>query len=272
MQDGPSLPGQQAGQVASARGAFRDALGSLRNLEQLLGSLRVGPRNVSTVLPAVHASCGIIARASKQLLSAVADRGSAQALDDFITPRVRELDRALTSAIPKPMYARNRLRLEAVVKRTAAELDAARALIDLLSHGTPTQPLRLDLAELLRDATHADKASAGPSRASVSKLELPSANCEALVAPQLLQQLLGIAAALSLGGESGATLELSLVARDASCVIDVRRVAGGTAVAWLPIPVVIEPTASCATAIARLAGGSFELADDGARVEMRWPR
>jgi hypothetical protein len=271
MQNGPSLPGQQAGQVASARGAFRDALGSLRNLEQLLGSLRVGPRNVSTVLPAIHASCSIIARASKQLLAAVKDENAASALDEFITPRVRELDRALTSAIPKPMYAKNRLRLERVVKRIGAELDAARALIDMLSPTTPTRALRVDLAELMRGATHSDKAGAGSSRAPICKLELPDEACESLVPPQVLQQLLGIAAALVIGDREGAA-HIRLLPEPAACVIQVRFELLGTAISWLSAPPIIEPTLACATAIAQLSGGTFRTDAPGQPVEMRWPR
>ncbi|HMR10294.1 MAG TPA: hypothetical protein PKA88_31170 [Polyangiaceae bacterium] len=271
MQNGPTLPAQQAGQVASARGAFRDALGSLRNLEQLLGSLRVGPRNVSTVLPAVHASCGIIARASKQLLAVVSDESAARALDEFITPRVRELDRALTSAIPKPMYAKNRLRLERVVKRVGAELDAARALVDLLSPTTPTQALRVDLAELMRGAVLADKTAAGASRAPVSKLDLPDVACESLVPPQVLQQLLGIAAALVVGDGEGAA-QIRLEPRQDACVIEVRFEPGATATQWLASPPSIEPSLASATAIAQLGGGTFRFSAAERFVEMRWPR
>ncbi|MEZ4220040.1 MAG: hypothetical protein R3B13_03855 [Polyangiaceae bacterium] len=272
MIGGPPLPGQQAGQAASARGAFRDALGSLRNLEQLLGSLRVGPRSVSTVLPAVHASIGIISRAAKQLLPMVADAAAASALEEFLTPRLKELDRALTSAIPKPMYAKNRLKLERTVTRLAAELDSARALLDALSQGLPPQPLRLDLGELMRGATHADKAAASSNRVGISALELPAGPCEAHVPPQLLQQLLGLAAALVVRGDSGVCARLRLVVDDNRCVIEVVRDPATSAVAWLTAPSVIAPTASCAAAIARLGGGSLQMLDPGTRVEMRWPR
>ena len=39
------------------RGTVRDALGGLRNLEQLLGSLRVGPRALLSVFPEFQACC-----------------------------------------------------------------------------------------------------------------------------------------------------------------------------------------------------------------------
>src|SRR5512145_1778705 len=56
------------------RGTVRDALGGLRNLEQLLQSLRVGPRALTSVLPDVLSSCPALAQAIDGLAALVVSK------------------------------------------------------------------------------------------------------------------------------------------------------------------------------------------------------
>src|SRR5678816_3115124 len=85
-----------------ARGALRDSLGSLRNLDQLLGSIRVSPKAVSTVLRDVHAACAPMTEAVHALQAAIAIEPRAadvgRELCDYCAPRIAEVSRALDVA------------------------------------------------------------------------------------------------------------------------------------------------------------------------------
>src|SRR6188508_1032261 len=85
--------------LAEARATLRDALGALGNLDQLLRSLRVGPKAISAVLPDVLDSCGPAERATRELLNATGTRlGSTTAvteLEHFFTPRFEELQHSI---------------------------------------------------------------------------------------------------------------------------------------------------------------------------------
>ena len=53
------------------RGSLRESLGGLRNLAQLLHSLRVGSRPLRNVLPAAHEACDPLRHAMGEILAAV---------------------------------------------------------------------------------------------------------------------------------------------------------------------------------------------------------
>lgn len=255
--------------IALARGSLRDAMGSLRNLEQLLSSMRVGPRAVSSVLPAVHASCATITRSAREILDALRARESSKLLADFITPRVQELDRALTSAVPKPMYAKNRLRLESVVRRTAADLEAARGLVELLAEAAWGASLRVDLSELIREATKKEERVAHARRLEVTVV-LPEAPNQVLVNPSVVFRALGFAAALLAGRRPGARLQLQVApGEDAPSVTLDTKPREGTPAA-LAVPALIEPTLAVLTAALDMVDGRFEWDDEAAVARLSW--
>ncbi|MBX3183431.1 MAG: hypothetical protein KIT72_03305 [Polyangiaceae bacterium] len=203
-----------------ARGALRDTVGALHNLEQLLKSIRVGPRALSMVIPDVHASCQRLPQTLTQLLGL----GPAEALDSFAAlqafaePRVKELTEALARVRRRAMTARRRLDLELVVARKTAELDAVRALADCLDEALTQRELHLDLTQLAVQALTSGGEAAGP-RLHVA-LYTETANSELLVNPHLATRLvlLGLSWVTDSGtrparvtvtqGERGATLEI----------------------------------------------------------------
>ena len=86
--------------VDSARGSFRDALGALGNLAQLVGSVKVGSKAISGVLPDVLASCGSMREAASELFAALEGWPSVRIARDelalFVATRIDELDGALS--------------------------------------------------------------------------------------------------------------------------------------------------------------------------------
>jgi len=118
------------------RGNLRESLGGLRNLAQLLHSLRVATRPLSTVLPAARDACDPLRHAMGEILAAarseLGDSDAADRLSEYVTPRILELETALTLASQQQLSVKLRLSLEEQVTRLSQELDTARGLFDLL--------------------------------------------------------------------------------------------------------------------------------------------
>ena len=81
------------------RGNLRESMAGLRNLAQLLHSLRVGTRPLSSVLPAARDACDPLRHAMGEILAAarseLRDSDAADRLHEYVTPRLQELETAL---------------------------------------------------------------------------------------------------------------------------------------------------------------------------------
>lgn len=179
------------------------------------------------------------------------------AIRGYVTPRVQELDRALASAIPKPMYAKNRLKLEGVVTRLAAELDAARELVDLLDGAAWARPVRVELGELLRGAAKREGRSDPPGTRMVEVTVARTEAAEALVAPRVVMGLAAIGAAWVAALRTDASPHIRV--RDGSGVsgLDISFEARSGDVMTLAVPPLLEPTLPCAEAAATLSGAKL---------------
>src|SRR6478752_429413 len=125
------------GTLELERGNLRESLGGLRNLAQLLHSLRVGSRPLSNALPAARDACDPRRHAMSEILAlsreALGDDAAIGSLDAYVTPRIGELEAALTEAAERPLSVKLRLSLEERVTRLSQELDTARGLFELLA-------------------------------------------------------------------------------------------------------------------------------------------
>ena len=153
--------------VDAARGAVRDALGGLRNLEQLSSSMRVGPRSLSSVLPDVRASCEPLRTGLEELLIAVAAHRTdthlaLNTLREYAKPRIDELSELLTKAVHLPMQARNRLNLQHVVGRVARELGLVAELVDFLGLSVWSEPMAVTMQDLLLEAYRSSEPTGDP--------------------------------------------------------------------------------------------------------------
>src|SRR5262245_37300870 len=123
-------------EVVDAGGKIRDTLGGLRNLEQLLRSMRVGPKGLERALPDVHSACEPCTQAAHALLqrlrNALPNVSAAVDLEDFLLTRMTATSAALEAAMGRPMNARNRLTLEQALSAALPELDAGSDLLALL--------------------------------------------------------------------------------------------------------------------------------------------
>jgi len=147
---------RDAGALELSRGNLRESLAGLRNLAQLLHSLRVGSRPLSNALPGARDACDPLRHAMNEILArareVLGDAEACDSLDAYVTPRVAELEKALTEAAERSLSVKLRLSLEERVTRLSRELDIARGLFDLLSDSIASRPVRLDVLELSRQS------------------------------------------------------------------------------------------------------------------------
>jgi len=154
--------------VDTARGAVRDALGGLRNLEQLSSSMRVGPRSLSSVLPDVLSSCAPLREGLDELMTAVGTRRldtqvALYSLRDHAMPLIDELTEVLSQSQRQPMQARNRLKLQHVVGRLARELSMVAELVDFLGLSVWSEPMAVTMQDLLLEAFRSSEPTGDPA-------------------------------------------------------------------------------------------------------------
>ncbi|HMA95263.1 MAG TPA: hypothetical protein VKP30_21385 [Polyangiaceae bacterium] len=150
-------PDVEQNRADAYRGTVRDALGGLRNLEQLLGSLRVGPRALSSVLPDVSASCVPLAEAIDGLVAIIIGKlPDAEVIAATLRQHTRDslntLRGALATVEQQTLNARNRLRLEEVVSSATRDIEASVELIDLLGEAVWGRTMQLQISEVVREA------------------------------------------------------------------------------------------------------------------------
>lgn len=245
----PSRNADEPQELEAALGHFRDALGSVKNLAQGLHSVRIGPRSIESVLPDVRDSCAAIESSAREALERVAlrlaDRTAVDELLGWLGPRTRELEQVLTAALGKPVNAKARLGLEQDVARLSGELEAGRALVDLLDDAVRGSRFPLDLSELLRHARVSRDASA-----QIEVRVAPDLTGEVLVNPRVCALVLGIGASL-VHQHSGKT---PVVSRGTTACLMIGVEAAGTETVALPTVPVFAPTLSCARAAAQACG------------------
>ena len=273
----PSSRPRPDGQLDAARGALRDALGGLRNLEQLLRSIRVGPKALTAVVPDVYASCHTMRSSSETLLRALqAELGNdaaTRALAEYIEPRVDELETTLGAARRRRMNAKNRLVLEELVTRLSRELDTARELIDLLDASVSGALVRIDVAEVVRETLTSGEQLDQHAHQVFEVTAGPFAGGpELLLNPRVGMGLLAIGVVSVCTHHPGSVPHVA-VERRSTGEIAVSMGPGDREAARhvLVARQSIEPTQACAQAAARQCGAHIEQADDGSRFAVVWP-
>ncbi len=182
--------------VEQARGAFRDALGGLRNLDQLLRSMRVGPKALATVIPDVRAGCMTMPQSIGTLLDVLEPRlsgryGAVRSLREFVYPCLDQIPELL--AIEGPVNARTRLTLESRVRNAVDDLESVRGLLEVLVSATWGIAVRLELSDVVhqafQDGHSTEKAESAELKATVAP---PPGPVELLVNASAVVSLLSL--------------------------------------------------------------------------------
>jgi hypothetical protein len=261
----PAPPGDARLQIA--RGALRDAFSAVRNLEQLLKAVRVGPRALRGVIPDVHASCRPMIQATQKLLDDMAASIGAnchRTLLDFTIPRMLELESALAGARRGSLRASQRLALERVTSRVVRELGTVLMLIDLLHEGTTSKTVAVDLRELVQESAAIFK-TARPLREVALNLSCPEP-ISVRVRPRMAMALLALATAF-VGERSrrsvGVTAERPEQGNPRLTFFPAAQEAASIQV---DVPMPFEAERASAEALANATGASYEERADGTVV------
>ncbi len=177
------------------RGTVRDALGGLRNLEQLLGSLRVGPRALTSVLPDVRSSCPALCEAIDGLATLVVGKlpdaeGIAVALRKLTRGRLDSLAAEIGALEQQSLNAKNRLRLEEAVSNAARDIEAIVDLVDVLGEVAWGRTMSLDISEVAREAYRSSEPAGSPQPAFRLTLVSDSTSGEHVSSPRALTLIL----------------------------------------------------------------------------------
>ncbi len=275
MPNGSSPPSNKsfgAPALGSARGIVRDALAGVSNLDQLLRSVRIGPKALGPLLPDIHDSCGPLRSAVNEILAgigaALPDSDGLTELRAFITPRIDELESVLFSGKSKPVNAKVRLRLEQVVGRIASELEAARGLLDLLEEAVWAPEIRVQLGELLSAALECGARPQAPNtlRAKIIGLEH---GVELVVKPRVMISLLTLGTNQFARGDRDFAIVIDK--QGAGCTIQLGPHAGPGRLAEFSLQTVIDPTLACMRSAAKLMGAECSEPAGTFGWVMRWP-
>lgn len=248
------------------RGSLRESLGGLRNLAQLLHSLRVGTRPLSNVLPAAREACEPLRHASGEILAAVrsslGEGAAADSLLAYVEPRVSELETALTEASEKPLSIKMRLSLEECVTRISHELDTARGLFDLLGDSITGRPLRLDVLDLARQSFGGPPSGGSwPRETLVATLSSDIEEIEIEVNPRTVTALIAVGVELVANSRDATLIPHISVSATAEngCHLSIERSADmrGDDLTLVRRGL-IGPTLPCVAAAARASGASME--------------
>jgi hypothetical protein len=252
------------------RGNLRESLGGLRNLAQLLHSLRVGSRPLSNVLPGARDACDPLRHAMGEILAAaqnaLGESSAADSLQAYVTPRIAELEQALTFAAERALSVKTRLSLEESVTRLSQELDVARGLFDLLADSIGGRPMRLDVLELSRQSFSGPPSGGSwPRETLVATLASDAEGLEVEVNPRVATSLIALGVELVADPKDASRVPHIVVTStpDNGCHISIERSAGQAGEdLMLMRRGIIEPTLPCVIAAARANGA--ELRFDGA--------
>lgn len=260
----PSRVEVLGGPIAAARGTLRETLGALRNLSQLLHSLRVAPKSLSQVLPDLLDACTPLRTSVHTLLRSLETRRGVEpacrALEAFFLPRIAELEAGLREAMARPLNAKSRLALEDVVAKSSYELDAARELMQLLEDAVYERSMRLDPRELVRQAFSTPPSSRAEGRTLVSAmLGAHDAGQEIDINPRSAMVLIALGVELVAARPGREAPHVVISSDDRTCRIRVTRKAFATGEPLVLVARgIIEPTLPCVRSAATLSSAELE--------------
>jgi len=265
--------------LETERGNLRECLGGLRNLAQLLHSLRVGSRPLSNVMPDARAACDPLRHAMGEILAAVqsvlGESAAADSLKAYITPRLGELEAALTQASERPLSVKMRLSLEESVTRLSQELDSARGLFDLLGDSIAGRPMRLDVLELARQSFSGPPSGGSwPRETLVATLSRNTDELEIEVDPRVATSLIALGVELVADPKDATLIPRILVSpTENGCHISIERSTQTEGEDLMLLRRgIIAPTLPCVTAAARANGAVLEFDSDTSRFSLTFSK
>ncbi len=268
--------GAALGPMLAELGTLNNGLGSIRNLELLLKSIKVGQKGLFAAVAAVHADCGpMIASAgllSHALTSVGADPQCARCLSDLLRASLTNLEEVLAVAVRSGrLSVAQRLKLEHDLSRTGADLGAALSLVALMERASRPRPVELTAAGLVHTASSERCEQKGVS----AVLSLPAGLSEKGLQIDLdaAKMLLALGVALVVEGSPRATALVSFAWPVGGEAVTTITVAAGARLGLVRLAAaqLVPPSLLCAQAASRGTGGRFEYNPEAPRVCIYWP-
>jgi hypothetical protein len=298
----PSSASQGAAEPASPRielGMLRNGLGSIRNLELLIKSIKVGQKGLFAAVSAVHADCAaMIADAvalAAGLIEMGVEAGCAERLSSALAASLRELEGMLAGVVESGrLSVAQRLKLERDLSRSGRDLSSTLPLVSLFERTSRPRPLELTPVELV----HASSAERSEQKSvAVHKLPSPSAASTSLsVDLEAAKTLVAIGVALVIDGNPEGRPRIGFELQSGGAPVSVISLGPDKPAAAPPsaAPAAVSsrapgalpadpaclqiasvrlsaPSVLCAEVAARRLGGRFEYAPDARRVCIYWP-
>ena len=251
--------GGGGGGVFEARGALRDGVGSLWNLQALLRSPKVASRALDAVLPDVRVAQAGLPQACLVLTAHLAPEYERDpALDElceFVATGAREVHDAIARAEQTRVDPRSRLALERVIDARTPDLDAARGLYDLLLGSVGEAAQEVELPGVIEEAL-SPSSSRGHERAAVTVdvARRPAASVLARPSVGIGLVLLAIASVRTAGV---ATPHVRLAGGGRAVTVDA--LAGPGDHVLVAAPRIVAPSAGVARLAARRSGFDLDL-------------
>jgi hypothetical protein len=273
----------------NAIGALRNGLGSIKNLELLIKSIKVGQKDLFAAVSAVHADCAPLLAHAAALGQSLSEFGvdpcCASRVAGALSLSLADLEGMLASSVESGrLSTARRLELERDLARCARELSSTLPLVQLFERAFRPRPLELTPVELVHagDAERSDEKRVAVSVSPLPTTPAPDAGASPLslsVDLEAAKALVGLAVALVIdGGPEGwpcLAFELRPGGSPVTCVwlapAGSARPGAGSPVAQVAAPRISAHSALCAEVAARSLGARFEWARDARRVCIYWP-
>jgi hypothetical protein len=272
----PATPGLERNVDEIDLGTLRNGLGSVKNLELLLKSLKVAPKALHPVVAAVHADCGPLLTASEALEPALTAMGvdaeCARDLRAFVSERVTVLAAALEQVLGgKSLLVAERLRLEGETARIASDLDAALPLVELLDQVTQPGSRRMTLSQLISQYRPEDQPAPRGRHVLATVAPLP-AECESVVtvSPRTTMMLVALAVSLVCGDATDLPVHITFTVSGGAATTTIVQGRGKGDPLKISTVRPIPPTVSCARAAAAFIGARFELVPAERLARISW--
>jgi hypothetical protein len=258
-------------------GTLNNGLGSIRNLELLLKSIKVGQKGLFAAVSAVHADCGpMIAsagRLSDSLMGVGADPQCARCLSDLLRASLTSLEEVLAVAVRSGrLSVAQRLKLEHDLSRSGNDLGAALSLVGLMDRASRPRPIELTPAGLVH-AAHAERCE---QKGVSAVLSVPAGLSEKGLQVDLdaAKLLLALGVALVMEGSSPRAAALvSFALPPGGEALTTITVGSGTPPGLVRMAAarLVPPSLLCAQAASSGMGGRFEYSAEPRRVCIYWP-
>jgi hypothetical protein len=261
-------------------GPLRNGLGSVRNLQLILSSVKVGQKGLFSAVAAVHEDCDEMIGSLGALNDALVRRGTtaeaAQPLVEALRSTLTRLQSALSRAVESGrLSAARRLALEQVLPGLVDELSGTLPLVGLLDRAARPPPIDATPVEWIHSSSSSSSDATGVDAIPaifVAPTDVPEGGLNVDLAAAKTLLVLGVAL---------------IARRSAARPLQIRYVArrGGAAQTWIgfhtqstmgaavqiaALPLV-DATLPCAEVAARRLGGSFEFSLEPLRVCISWP-